>query len=271
MKFSEWSEKNASSIAIVVSVVALVLAALPQVEGLLSGFNEPEVTMPAPGPMPGMPGGPRMMGPGGPGMGGPGGMMGGPGMMGGQRGPAVSPEYLVKLEERIEIFEEMIKEAGEKATPEMKLQRDLAKLEMARIDSGARRIMAGASEALLKERVAAAKYAETKTLEAKAAWNSAELELLKSVDRLRGKDAFKEVAAKFAKYPAEDVSDETLDALVAAESPKMGPGGPGMPGMPGAPEKPGKPGKPGMPGPGPQGPQGPQGPAPKGPAPAPAK
>jgi hypothetical protein len=211
-------EKQAPAISLVISILALAVALVPQYKKLL-GVGSPKGETPPPaavgGPM-GGPGGPMGGGPGGMGPmgGGPGGM-GGMGPMGGGFGapPAPDPELIALYRRRVELMDQQISSIP---TADIRLQRDLAKLMLLRQEAGGRRIMPGASEAFLKLLVLKASQAD------KLAINQAEIDLLTLTGRLRNKEAFKEAQEAFGEYPNVPVSDDKLSALLQAEqSPPM--------------------------------------------------
>jgi len=245
MKFSEWSEKNAPALALIVALIALGVSLWPHVKPLVVEPPEPKQM---PMPMPGM---------GMPGMGMPG-MGGGPGMgMGMRMGgipPKPDPDYLAKLQERVDLLKQILAEKGTQSAEELNYALDLAKMDLIRAKKRGYNAAAGAAEALLHEREAAAKYAKEATLAAKEEWNRAEIALAKAVGKLRNSEKFKEIAETLKNYPAEPVSDETLILLIDSENlphpvPTPGRGGPGP--MPGAPVNPGNPANPPAPHPAP--------------------
>lgn len=97
--------------------------------------------------------------------------------------------------------------------------------------AGGRRMMPGASEALLKYRLAAAlekenekafkngTLAPSRWTACRLAANQAELEFRQALQRVRGgREAFEEAAKAFSDYPAEPADEAKLKALFAAET-----------------------------------------------------
>ena len=197
---SETIQKNAGTIALIVAIIAMVSSLVPQIKELCN--NDNDVIAPASGP-----GG---MGPGGPMMG-PGGM--GPGGMGMMRGFAPSQETTDKYLERLRICDEALKTVQGEELLKMRVERDAAKLMILRLESGARRIAPGISEALLKMR-AMLSCPKATALEK----NQAEIDFYQQLDRLRGdKEAFLATAEAFQDYPNTPASDSDLQNLLTAE------------------------------------------------------
>ena len=197
---SETIQKNAGTIALIVAIIAMVSSLVPQIKELCN--NDNDVIAPASGP-----GG---MGPGGPMMG-PGGM--GPGGMGMMRGFAPSQETTDKYLERLRICDEALKTVQGEELLKMRVERDAAKLMILRLESGARRIAPGISEALLKMR-AMLSCPKATALEK----NQAEIDFYQQLDRLRGdKEAFLATAEAFKDYPNTPASDSDLQNLLTAE------------------------------------------------------
>ena len=209
---SETIQKNAGTIALIVAIIAMVSSLVPQIKELCN--NDNDVIAPASGPGGMGPGGPMMgpggMGPGGPMMG-PGGM--GPGGMGMMRGFAPSQETTDKYLERLRICDEALKTVQGEELLKMRVERDAAKLMILRLESGARRIAPGISEALLKMRTMLSCPKAT-ALEK----NQAEIDFYQQLDRLRGdKEAFLATAEAFQDYPNTPASDSDLQNLLTAE------------------------------------------------------
>lgn len=196
-------EKNAASIALLVAIIALVVALIPQFKSYMAG-NQPaaseEVAAPGgagPGP------GPGMGGPGGPGMGGP----GGPGGPGGFGGP--SEAYVAKYRERVALLNEAV--AKEPGNIDLILERDKALFMVMRLDAGGRRVAPGASEAYLTQLAAKAKGVSALDL------NQAELAFLQAKARVRNAEAFDAACEALKDYPKTPATAEQLQALLDAE------------------------------------------------------
>lgn len=214
MSASQGIDKNAASIALLVAIIALVVALIPQFKTYLAGCRSvavPEEATAVPGG-PGM-GGPGMGGPGGPGMGGPG--MGGPGGpgMGGPGGPGgfggPSEEYVAKYRERVVLLNDAV--AKEPGNIDLALERDKALFMVMRLDAGGRRVAAGASEAYLMQLAAKAKGASALDL------NQAELSFLQAKARVRNAEAFEAACEALKDYPKTPATPEQLQALFDAE------------------------------------------------------
>ena len=206
MSASQGIEKNAASIALLVAIIALVVALIPQFKTYMAGCRstcaQEEVPPSAGGAGPGGPGGPGM---GGPGMGGPGGPgMGGPGGFGGP-----SEEYVAKYRERVVLLNDAA--AKEPGNIDLILERDKALLMVMRLEAGGRRVAAGASEAYLAQLAAKAKGAPALEI------NQAELSFLQAKARARNPEAFAAACEAIKDYPKTPVTPEQLQALFAAE------------------------------------------------------
>jgi len=201
MSASQGIEKNAASIALLVAIIALVVALIPQFKTYMAGcrstYAQEEVPPSAGGAGPGGPGGPGMGGPGGPGMGGPGGF-GGP-----------SEEYVAKYRERVVLLNDAA--AKEPGNIDLILERDKALLMVMRLDAGGRRVAAGASEAYLAQLAAKAKGAPALDI------NQAELSFLQAKARARNAEAFDAACEAIKDYPKTPATPEQLQALLAAE------------------------------------------------------
>jgi len=207
---NEAIQKNAGTIALIVAILAMVFALVPQIKELCGNDNDVVAPASGPGEAPRGPMGPGGMGPGGPMMG-PGGM--GPGGMGMMRGFGPSQETTDKYLERLNLCDEALKTAQGEELLKMRVERDAAKLMALRLESGARRIAPGISEALLKMRAMLACPKAT-ALEK----NQAEIDFYQQLDRLRGdKEAFLATAEAFKDYPNTPASDSDLQNLLAAE------------------------------------------------------
>ena len=212
---SEAIQKNAGTIALIVAIFAMVSALVPQIKELCKNDNDFVAPASGPGEAPRGPMGPGGMGPGGMGPGGP--MMGpggmGPGGMGMMRGFAPSQETTDKYLERLRICDEALKTAQGEELLKMRVERDAAKLMALRLESGARRLAPGLSEALLKMRAMLA-CSKATALEK----NQAEIDFYQQLDRLRGdKEAFLATAEAFKDYPNTPASDSDLQNLLTAE------------------------------------------------------
>lgn len=206
MSASQGIEKNAASIALLVAIIALVVALIPQFKTYMANCGSTcaleEVPPSAGGSGPGGPGGPGM---GGPGMGGPGGPgMGGPGGFGGP-----SEEYVAKYRERVVLLNDAA--AKEPGNIDLILERDKALLMVMRLDAGGRRVAAGASEAYLAQLAAKAKGAPALEI------NQAELSFLQAKARARNPEAFDAACEAIKDYPKTPATPEQLQALLAAE------------------------------------------------------
>ncbi|HQL09092.1 MAG TPA: hypothetical protein PLE35_05775 [Lentisphaeria bacterium] len=201
MSASQGIEKNAASIALLVAIIALVVALIPQFKTYMANCGSTcaleEVPPSAGGSGPGGPGGPGMGGPGGPGMGGPGGF-GGP-----------SEEYVAKYRERVVLLNDAA--AKEPGNIDLILERDKALLMVMRLDAGGRRVAAGASEAYLAQLAAKAKGAPALDI------NQAELSFLQAKARARNAEAFDAACEAIKDYPKTPATPEQLQALLAAE------------------------------------------------------
>lgn len=202
MSASQGIEKNAASIALLVAIIALVVALIPQFKTYMANCGSTcapeEMTAPPSGP-----GGPGM---GGPGMGGPG--MGGPGMGGpGMGGP--SEEYVAKYRERVVLLNDAV--AKEPGNIDLILERDKALLMVMRLNAGGRRVAAGASEAYLAQLAAKAKDAPALEI------NQAELTFLQAKARARNAEAFAAACEAIKDYPKTPATQEQLQALFDAE------------------------------------------------------
>ena len=214
MSASQGIEKNAASIALLVAIIALVVALIPQFKTYMANCGSTCALEEVPpsaggsgpgGPGMGGPGGPGMGGPGGPGMGGPGGPgMGGPGGFGGP-----SEEYVAKYRERVVLLNDAA--AKEPGNIDLILERDKALLMVMRLEAGGRRVAAGASEAYLAQLAAKAKGAPALEI------NQAELSFLQAKARARNPEAFAAACEAIKDYPKTPVTPEQLQALFAAE------------------------------------------------------
>lgn len=193
MSASQGIEKNAASIALLVAIIALVVALIPQFKTYMANCGSTcaleEVPPSAGGAGPG--------GPGGPGMGGPGGF-GGP-----------SEEYVAKYRERVVLLNDAA--AKEPGNIDLILERDKALLMVMRLDAGGRRVAAGASEAYLAQLAAKAKGAPALDI------NQAELSFLQAKARARNAEAFAAACEAIKDYPKTPATPEQLQALLAAE------------------------------------------------------
>ena len=197
-------QKNVGTIALIVAIIALVSSLVPQINDLCRSCGSDNVVVGPAGNGPQPP--PAGMGPGGPRPGGmgPGGMM---------FGFAPSKETTDKYAERLKLYDEALKTAQGDELFKMRLERDMVKLTTLRIENGARRIVPGLSEALLKMRATLACPKAT-ALEK----NQAEIDYYQQLDRMRGdKEAFKGTAEAFKDYPKTAASDSDLMNLLAAE------------------------------------------------------
>jgi len=195
MSMSQGIEKNAASIALLVAIIALVVALIPQFKTYMAGCRStcaPEEATAAPGGS----------GPGGPGMGRPG--MGGPGGFGGP-----SEEYIAKYRERVALLNEAV--AKESGNIDLILERDKALFMVMRLDAGGRRVAAGASEAYLAQLAAKAKGVSALDL------NQAELAFLQAKARVRNAEAFDAACEAIKDYPKTPATPEQLQALFDAE------------------------------------------------------
>lgn len=221
MSFSETTQRNVASIALVISIIALIFAVVPSLKDD-GAAKMPKAAAGAGG------GGERGGG------GEPGGRGGAGGGGGGRGGRGPSAEYVAKFKERVTLLTTAAQAspAGSELALQLGLERDLAKLMVLRLEAGGRRVAAGASEAWLKQKVATALAGKTGANQAiHLAANQAELDWLSARDRLRDQDAFAEATNAIANYPATAVSDEQLAQLLQAEQ-AGGQGGPGGPGGP---------------------------------------
>jgi hypothetical protein len=136
--------------------------------------------------------------------------------MGMMRGFAPSQETTDKYLERLRICDEALKTAQGEELLKMRVERDTAKLMALRLESGARRLAPGLSEALLKMRAMLA-CSKATALEK----NQAEIDFYQQLDRLRGdKEAFLATAEAFKDYPNTPASDSDLQNLLTAEQPR---------------------------------------------------
>ncbi|HOG51523.1 MAG TPA: hypothetical protein PKY10_13115 [Lentisphaeria bacterium] len=193
-------EKNAASIALLVAIIALVVALIPQFKeykaGRQTAIAQENAAAPG-GAGPGMAGrdGPGM---GAPGMGGPGGSFGGP-----------SEEYVAKYRERVALLNDAV--AKEPGNIDLILERDKALFMVMRLDAGGRRIAPGASEAYLTQLAAKAKGVSALDL------NQAELAFLQTKARVRNPEAFDAACEALKSYPKTPATTEQLQALLDAE------------------------------------------------------
>ena len=193
-------EKNAASIALLVAIIALVVALIPQFKGYMAGRQTAvaQENAAAPGGA-----GPGMDGRGGPGMGAPG--MGGPG--GSFGGP--SEEYVAKYRERVALLNDAV--SKEPGNIDLILERDKALFMVMRLDAGGRRIAPGASESYLTQLAAKAKGVSALDL------NQAELTFLQAKARVRNHEAFDAACEALKNYPKTPATTEQLQALLDAE------------------------------------------------------
>ena len=182
MSASQGIEKNAASIALLVAIIALVVALIPQFKTYMANCGSTcaleEVPPSAGGSGPG-------------GFGGP------------------SEEYVAKYRERVVLLNDAA--AKEPGNIDLILERDKALLMVMRLDAGGRRVAAGASEAYLAQLAAKAKGAPALDI------NQAELSFLQAKARARNAEAFDAACEAIKDYPKTPATPEQLQALLAAE------------------------------------------------------
>lgn len=190
-------QRHVGSIALIVGILALGSSLVPQIQNFFGSGNV-EVTVvkaegakPAPGPGPG----PR------------GGFGGGP--------APVSEETLKLYAERIRLYDAAIKATTQQAEQQwLRHERCLVRLAKARLEQGGRRPRGASLAELFLTRQALAVRAGATALEQ----NQAALDYQRALDQFRGdREAFLGTVSGFENYPARDLTDEELIALLAAE------------------------------------------------------
>ncbi len=189
-------EKFASTAALIISILALIVAAA----GFMTSSGS-FASAPAAAPAPGGPGGGQRGAPGGGGPGGPG---------GGGRGFTVTPEFTAKYQERVALLTTRLQElekskAAADQVAQARLALDEAKLAQARLNEG-RRPNASFIDALLAVRNAIDPITR----------NQAELRVIETSRRI-GEDEIKQAETLLKNYPATPLSPEILQNLLALE------------------------------------------------------